>query len=150
LEYRKAKPTGLNYAAQQEVSKMKWVRVLGLIIGLGAGVLWLVFGVNISLSIRMFALMLEGFIVGAAVIVSSLVAWRWHVPGAVLLLLEGIAPFFLLFIMARGYPLFAGVVAGMTLLSGILFLVGIERSPTGKPSSAHSSIPSTPIKNKFQ
>ena len=129
---------------------MKAVRVLGLLIGLCAGVLWLVFGVNISLGIKMFALMLEGFIVGAAVISSSLIAWRWHVPGAVLLLLEGITPFFLLFIMARGYPLFAAIVAGMTLVSGILFLVGMERSPTGKPSSAHGSIPSAPIKNKFQ
>lgn len=123
---------------------MKVVRVLGLIIGLAAGVLWLVFGVKISLDIQMFALMLEAFFVGAAVVISSLVAWRWHIPGVVLLLLEGVTPFFLLFIMARGYPLFVSIVAGMTLLSGILFLVGIERSPTDKRSSARNSLPSTP------
>ncbi|TET82141.1 hypothetical protein E3J38_02670 [candidate division TA06 bacterium] len=120
---------------------MKWVRRLGLIIGLGAGLLWLVFGVTISVGIRMFPLLLEGFIVGAAVIISSLVAWRWHIPGAVLLLLEGITPFFLLFIMARGYPLFASVAAGMTLVSGILFLVGVERFPNDRSSDARGSIP---------
>jgi len=107
-------------------------------------VVWLVFGVKISLGIRMFALMPEGFIVGAAVILSTLVAWRWHIPGAVLLLLEGVTPFFLLFIMARGYPLFAAVVAGMTFLSGILFLVGMERPPSGKRPGVRDSLPSTP------
>jgi len=113
---------------------MKLPRILGLVIGLVAGILWLVFGLKNALGMRAFVLvfpiLLQSFLIGAAVVVSSLIGWRWHIPGGVLLLFEGFAPFVLLFLMGTGYPSFITVVAGMTLLSGILFLVVKEGPKT--------------------
>ncbi|MFQ5905137.1 MAG: hypothetical protein ACE5JA_01045 [bacterium] len=105
---------------------MKWLKILGLVVGLAAGILWLVFGLISSLGMRglvvIFPVVLQSFLVGGAVVVSSLIGWRWKIPGGVLLLFEGIAPLVLLFVMATGYPLFFSIVSGITLLSGLLLL----------------------------
>jgi hypothetical protein len=111
----------------EEVRVMKWIRVCGVVVGLVAGVLWIVFGISRALGSRMmviiFPVVLQSLVVGFAVVASSLIALRWHVVGGILLLLEGVAPVMLLFLMAAGYPLFFTVVSALTLVAGILCLL---------------------------
>jgi hypothetical protein len=102
---------------------MKWMRVLGLVIGLIAGILWIAFGISrAGMMIVMFPIVIQSFVVGFAVVVSCLIALRWHIIGGVLLILESVTPIALLFLMAAGYPLFFSVISGMTAVSGLLFL----------------------------
>lgn len=105
---------------------MKWMKVLGFVIGLVAGILWVIFGITNAPSSRViadiFPVVVQSFVVGFAVVVSSLIALRWRILGGILLLLEGITPLILLFLMSIGYPLFFSIVSGLTIISGILFL----------------------------
>jgi hypothetical protein len=105
---------------------MKWMRVLGVVVGLVAGILWIIFAISHITSSRMipdiWRVVMQSFIVGFAVVVSSLIAFRWSVIGGVLLLLEGVTPLILLFLMSIGYPLFFSIVSGLTIVSGLFFL----------------------------
>lgn len=105
---------------------MKWMRVVGIVIGLAAGVLWIIFGithiVGSQMMVVIFPVVVQSLAVGFAVVVTSLIAFRWHIVGGVLLLLEGVTPMILLFLMAIGYPLFFTVVCALTFIAGLFFL----------------------------
>jgi hypothetical protein len=108
------------------------MRVLGVVIGLAAGVLWIIFGVfhivGSRVMVAIFPVVVQSLAVGLAVVVTSLIAFRWHMVGGVLLLLEGVTPIVLLFLMAAGYPLFFSVISGLTIVSGLLFLFSGAKS----------------------
>jgi hypothetical protein len=106
---------------------MKPAKMFAFVIGLLAGILWLVFGIMNIPGARVVPLLLEGLLVGGAVVISVFVAWRFGLPGGVLLICEGIMPFILMFLMARGFPVFPSVLAGMTIVSGVIFLVALAR-----------------------
>ncbi len=105
---------------------MKWPKILGLVLGLVAGVMWLLFGIRHVVGYTgladAFPVLVRTLAVGFAVVASSLIALRWHILGGVLLILEGLTPLVLLFLMDVGYPAFYLVVSGSTMISGILFL----------------------------
>jgi len=108
---------------------MKWMRVLGLVIGLIAGILWIAFGMSRArMMVVIFPVVIQSFVVGFAVVVSSLIAFRWHILGGILLVLESITPIALLFLMASGYPLFFSVISALTLVSGLVFLFSGSKS----------------------
>ena len=108
---------------------MKWMRVLGLVIGLIAGILWVAFGITRArMMVIIFPVVIQSFVVGFAVVVSSLIALRWHIVGGVLLILESVTPIALLFLMAAGYPLFFSVISGLTAVAGLVFLFSGQKS----------------------
>jgi len=61
------------------------------IIGLGAGIFWIVLGLIISISTgEKFSGVLGGMLIGIFILVSTLIAYRSELVGGMLLLLEGI------------------------------------------------------------
>jgi hypothetical protein len=70
-----------------------------------------------------FPVVVQSIVVGFAVVASSLIALKWRIVGGVLLLLEGVAPMILLFLMAAGYPMFFTVISALTFIAGLLCLL---------------------------
>jgi hypothetical protein len=112
--------------SRRRFREMKWPKILGVVLGLVAGILWLLFGfrhlASYTVLSEAFPVLVRTLAVGFAVVASSLLALRWSILGGVLLILEGLTPLVLLFLMDVGYPAFYLVVSGLTMISGILFL----------------------------
>jgi hypothetical protein len=109
----------------------RWIRPLAWTVILLVTAFWLWFGIASAVAERLGALNWIGHIVvpGGILVVTALVAWRWPIAGASLLIAEGLfvaIAYPLTF--GRRFPLFTTVMVWLTMalpsmMAGVLLLV---------------------------
>jgi hypothetical protein len=115
----------------------EWMRYTARALVLTWAGWWMFFGLASGTGERLSPLgvLLHAAVPGGIFLISALIAWRWEMPGAALLIVEGL-------IVCAGYPLMVSgrfplatilfVLLTMALppvLAGLLFLAGWRRSP---------------------
>lgn len=109
----------------------RWMRPLAWTLIVLVTAFWLWFGIASAVAERLGALNWIGHIVvpGGVLVVTALVAWRWQIAGASLLVAEGVfvaIAYPLTF--GRRFPLFTTVMVWLTMalppmIAGVLLLV---------------------------